>query len=77
MSTDYDQILDATQDECPVPTIRAKEALDALASGEILKLVTSAEGTVRNIRTFTSNNHCELIHESRVEEGFQFLIRKL
>lgn len=77
MSQEFDVLIDATMDECPIPTIRMKEALDAMSDGKILKLVTSSEGTIRNIRTFTSgNNSCQLLNMSKSEEGFVFLVQK-
>lgn len=76
MNIDYNVLLDATQDDCPIPTIKTKELLDEMASGAVLKVVTSKEGTIRNIRTFVNNNHYELVREIRAEEGFQFYIRK-
>lgn len=77
MKTDYDVLLDATQDDCPIPTIRTKETLDGMASGAVLKVITSKEGTIRNIRTFVKNNHYELVRETRSAEGFHFYIKKL
>lgn len=73
----YDIVLDATQEDCPVPTILTKNTLDTMLVGQILKLITSKEGTIKNIRTFVANNTCELLHESTTEAGFVFLIKKL
>ena len=73
----YDVVLDATQEDCPLPTILTKNILDTMLVGQILKLITSNEGTIRNIRTFTANNSCELLRELTNEEGFVFLIKKL
>ncbi|MCR4299934.1 MAG: sulfurtransferase TusA family protein [Gallionella sp.] len=77
MHIDYNVLLDATQDDCPIPTIKTKEMLDEMAAGAVLKLVASKEGTIRNIRTFVNNNQCELVHEMKATEGFHFYIRKL
>lgn len=77
MNIDYNVLLDATQDDCPIPTIRTKEVLDEMETGAVLKLVTSKEGTIRNIRTFVNNNQCELVQEIKAAEGFHFYIRKL
>lgn len=77
MHIDYDELLDATQDDCPVPTIKTKKALDKMPAGSILKLVARNEGTVRNIRTFVRNNPYELLREVKDTEGFQFYIKKL
>ncbi len=76
MHFDYDLLLDASDEECPIPTIQAKETLDIMSSGEILKLVTGKEGTIKNIRTLVVSNNYELLSEHHGEEGFVFLIRK-
>ena len=77
MSTDYNVLLDATQDDCPIPTIKTKETLDEMDAGAILKVITSKEGTIRNIRTFVNNNHYELVREIKAAESFHFYIKKL
>ncbi len=77
MITEHDILVDATEDDCPMPTIHTKNTLNTMSSGQILKLITSKEGTVRNIRTLVANNPYELLSESKNEEGFVFHIRKL
>ena len=77
MDKDYDEMLDATQDDCPVPTIKTKEMLDKMAAGSILKVITNKEGTVKNIRTLVSNNNFELVRETRDADTFNFFIKKL
>lgn len=73
----FNVMLDVTSDESPVPTIRTKETLDTLASGEVLKVVTSKESTVKNIRTLVANNPFELLDNRKNKEGFVFFIKKL
>ncbi len=77
MNINYDMTIDASNDECPLPTIRTKEVLDNMSAGKVLRLLTSKEGTVKNIRTFVANNSCELLSESRNAQGYVFYIRKL
>lgn len=77
MHIEHHVVLDATAHDCPLPTILTKDTLDNMVSGQILKLITSKEGTVRNIRTFVANNPCELLSEGSSEEGFVFMIKKL
>lgn len=77
MHIDYHVLIDASQDICPIPTIRAKEALDRMSEQQVLKLVASQNGTVRNIRTLVKNNHFELIKEIREGNDFVFYIRKI
>ena len=77
MNINYDVLLDAMQDDCPVPTIKTKEMLDKMDIGAVLKVVTSKEGTINNIRTFVKNNPYELVREVRAADNFQFYIKKL
>ncbi|MDI1298552.1 sulfurtransferase TusA family protein [Methylotenera sp.] len=77
MTNNYDIILDATEFDCPMPTIHTKNALDGMTAGQTLKLLTSKEGTIKNIRTFVANNPYTLLSESKEKEGFVFIIQKL
>ena len=77
MSRHYHVLLDVRDEDSPVPTIKAKHALDNIASGEVLKLITSKESTVRNIKTLTANNPFNLIEHSKCDEGFVFYIEKI
>lgn len=77
MSHHYDLLLDVRHEDSPIPTIRAKELLDELASGQILKVITSKESTVKNIRTLVANNPFHLIEHNKDHEGFVFFIQKI
>jgi TusA-related sulfurtransferase len=77
MMIQFNVMLDVTSDESPVPTIRTKETLDTLTSGQVLKVVTSKESTIKNIRTLVANNPFELLDNMKNEEGFVFFIKKL
>lgn len=76
MNIDYTVELDATQEDCPIPTIKTKEALDSMSNSEILKVITRKEGTVKNIRTLVRQHAFILIQETKTEEGFVFYIQK-
>jgi len=54
----------------------AQKKQDALPSGDILKVITSKESTISNIRTLVANNQFTLLQELKNEEGFVFLIQK-
>lgn len=70
-------MLDLKDFDSPIPTIETKNTLDSMATGEILKLLTSKESTVKNIRMLVANNSYELLHEFKSETEFTFLIKKL
>lgn len=76
MTIKFDTILDVRHEDSPVPTIRTKEVLDTLSLGSILKVITSKESTVSNIRTLVSSHSFTLLKELKNEEGFVFFIQK-
>lgn len=76
MTINFDTVLDVRHEDSPIPTIRTKETLDTLAPGNILKVITSKESSVRNIRTLVANNPFTLLHELKNAEDFIFFIQK-
>jgi len=76
MTINFDTVLDVRHEDSPIPTIRTKETLDTLAPGNILKVITSKESSVRNIRTLVANNPFTLLQELKNAENFIFFIQK-
>ncbi len=76
MTINFDTVLDVRHEDSPIPTIRTKETLDTLAPGNILKVITSKESSVRNIRTLVANNPFTLLQELKSAEDFIFFIQK-
>lgn len=76
MSLHYDELLDLRHEDSPIPTIRAKEVLDNMQPGQIVKVMTSKESTVKNIKTLVTNNPFNLVDHGKTEEGFVFYIEK-
>lgn len=76
MTINFNTVLDVRHEDSPIPTIRTKDTLDALPSGNVLKVITSKESTVKNIRTLVANNPFTLLQELKNEEGFVFILKK-
>ncbi len=76
MTINFDSVLDVRHEDSPIPTIRTKKALDTLAPGSVLKVITSQESTVKNIRTLVTNNPFTLVQEQKTAEEFIFFIQK-
>ncbi|TFW70294.1 sulfurtransferase TusA family protein [Methylotenera oryzisoli] len=76
MTINFDTVLDVRHEDSPIPTIRTKEVLDALPNGQVLKVITNKESSVRNIRTLVANNPFTLLHELKNAEDFLFFIQK-
>jgi len=56
MSATHDTLLIMTEDECTMPTIHSKNALDTISTGQILELISNKKGTIKNFRTLFANN---------------------
>jgi len=72
----FDQELDATGLNCPLPILRAKKALATLATGQVLRVVSTDPGSVKDFDAFAKQTGNTLV-ESRQESGkYLFLIKK-
>lgn len=72
----FDQELDASGLNCPLPILRAKKALSGLQSGQILHVIATDPGSVKDFDAFAKQTGNELL-ESKEEGGkFHFLIKK-
>jgi tRNA 2-thiouridine synthesizing protein A len=73
---DFDQELDASGLNCPLPILRAKKALAGLSSGQVLHIIATDPGAVKDFEAFAKQTGNELT-ESREEGGkFYFLMKK-
>ena len=73
---DFDQELDASGLNCPLPILRAKKSLAPLTSGQVLRIIATDPGSVKDFEAFCKQTGNELM-ESKDEGGkFYFLIKK-
>ena len=74
--SDFDTELDASGLNCPLPILRAKKAINALESGQTLKIIATDPGSVKDFEAFCKQTGNELL--SSAEEGgkFVFMIKK-
>ncbi|AGA91358.1 putative redox protein, regulator of disulfide bond formation [Thioflavicoccus mobilis 8321] len=72
----FDQELDASGLNCPLPILRAKKTLSSLSSGQVLHIIATDPGSVKDFDAFAKQTGNELM-ESREDGGkFHFLIKK-
>jgi len=72
MSTDpvaFDLEVDAKGLKCPLPILRAKKALATLESGQVLKVVCTDKGSVRDFQAFAKQTGNELLAQTQTEDG--------
>ncbi len=49
---DFDQELDATGLNCPLPVLRAKKALSGMSAGQVLHIIATDPGAVKDFEAF-------------------------
>ena len=49
---EHQHLVDATGLACPLPILRAKKTLAIMASGEVLQIITTDRGAVRDFQAF-------------------------
>ena len=72
----FDQELDARGLNCPLPILRAKKALNDLQGGQVLKIVATDPGSVKDFQAFAKQTGNELLESNEANGEFMFLIKK-
>jgi tRNA 2-thiouridine synthesizing protein A len=61
---------------CPLPILKAKKALSEMASGEVLKVVATDPGSVRDFQAFARQTGNELVEQSSANDEFVHYLRR-
>jgi TusA-related sulfurtransferase len=70
------QELDTRGLNCPLPILKAKKALATLQSGDVLKVVSTDPGSVRDFQAFARQTGNELVAQSNDGDDFVHLLRR-
>ncbi len=73
---DFDQELDASGLNCPLPILRAKKTLTGMESGKVLRIVATDPGSVKDFEAFSKQTGNELLESGEEGGKFTFLIKK-
>jgi tRNA 2-thiouridine synthesizing protein A len=68
--------LDARGLNCPLPILKAKKALAELASGEVLRVVATDTGSVRDFQAFAKQTGNALLAHTAAGGEFTFWLRR-
>jgi TusA-related sulfurtransferase len=63
--------LDTRGMNCPLPILKAKKALSEMSSGQVLKVVATDPGSMRDFQAFARQTGNELLEQSA--EGAEFV----
>lgn len=74
--SDFDQELDARGLNCPLPILRAKKAINGLESGQVLRILATDPGSVKDFEAFAKQTGNELMESIENGGEFTFLMKK-
>ena len=61
---------------CPLPILKAKKALAEIESGQVLKVVATDPGSVRDFQAFARQTGHELVEQTSSGDEFTHCLRK-
>ena len=72
----HDVELDARGLNCPLPILRAKKALNGMQSGQVLKVVATDPGAVKDFQTFARHTGNELLQHAEADREFTLYMKR-
>jgi tRNA 2-thiouridine synthesizing protein A len=72
----FDKELDARGLNCPLPILRAKKALGELTSGQVLRIMATDPGSVKDFAAFAKQTGNELLSSAENNKEFEFYIKR-
>lgn len=67
----FDKEFDASGMSCPLPIVKTKKALVDMASGQVLKVISTDCGSVKDMQAFADQTGNTLL--STTEEGGKYI----
>lgn len=75
MTLPIDKELDVRGLNCPMPILKTKKALGELAAGQVLRVVATDPGSVRDFQAFAKQTGHALLEQTTQGDEFVHLMR--
>jgi tRNA 2-thiouridine synthesizing protein A len=72
----FDKELDTRGLNCPLPILKAKKALNDMQSGQVLKIVATDPGSVKDFQAFAKQTGNDLLSQAAAEKEFTFFLKR-
>ena len=72
----HDKEIDTRGLNCPLPILRAKKALAEIRTGEVLKVVATDPGSMRDFQAFARQTGNELVEQAANNDEFVHYLRR-
>jgi tRNA 2-thiouridine synthesizing protein A len=73
---EFNKELDARGLHCPLPILRTKKALADMLSGEVLRVLATDSGSVRDFQAFAKQTGNDLLSQSEENREFIFFMKR-
>lgn len=73
---EIDKELDTRGLNCPLPILRCKKALTELQGGQVLRVVATDPGSVKDFQAFCKQTGHELLQHEAANGEFVFVMKK-
>ena len=73
---DISKELDTRGLNCPLPILKAKKALAEMHTGELLKVVATDPGSLRDFQAFAKQTGNELVDQQTLDKEFVHVLRR-
>ena len=74
--TDVNRELDTRGLNCPLPILKAKKALADMVTGELLRVVSTDAGSVRDFQAFARQTGNELVEQTTSGADFMHVLKR-
>ena len=71
-----DKEIDTRVLNCPLPILKAKKALTDMKSGQLLKVVSTDGGSLRDFQAFAKQTGNELVEQQTVGDEYIHVLRR-
>jgi tRNA 2-thiouridine synthesizing protein A len=72
----FDKEVDARGLNCPLPILRAKKALNDMSSGQVLRILATDPGSVKDFQAFCKQTGNDLLSQSEAEKEYTFFLKR-
>ncbi|HCY64106.1 MAG TPA: response regulator SirA [Oxalobacteraceae bacterium] len=73
---EFQKELDARGLNCPLPILKTKKALAEMQSGEVLRVVATDPGSVRDFQAFARQTGNQLLDQFAEDKDFIFYMKR-
>ena len=71
-----DRTVDTRGLSCPMPILKAKKALNEMEAGQVLQLLATDAGAVRDFEYFCKHTGHQLMESTNADGEYMFLIKR-